>query len=215
ERCWNAVTFRSICPILHPGRSCSKAQSAGRRYLMTIRARFRSQSPLPTPSTLRNSSGFLNGPWVSRYSTIFSATRRPKPSSFISSLTSVVWMLTGAPAGADPCVYPGRDGGAATTGHGARHENATSRTRIAGRKRLMKFLLRSGARHSRALASDAIEPAVGGTRQRPIIQTPATDTDQSRDEAWSRSRYACHSTGTSEFFFELHSLQAGTTLPRV
>src|SRR5207249_851256 len=134
-------------PILHPGPESSKAQSTGRRYLTTIRARLRSHNPLPMPSTLRSSSGFLNGPCVSRYSTIFSATRRPTPSSFISSLTSAVLMLTEAAAGTD-VVSPGCDGGAARAGHDASHPNATSKATIAGRTRHMEFLLRSGARHS-------------------------------------------------------------------
>src|SRR5207249_6411926 len=120
-------------PILHPGPESSKAQSTGRRYLTTIRARLRSHNPLPMPSTLRSSSGFLNGPCVSRYSTIFSATRRPTPSSFISSLTSAVLMLTGAAAAV--VAAPVCDGGAAPADHGARDPSATSSATIEKRTR--------------------------------------------------------------------------------
>src|SRR4030095_3978639 len=74
-------------------RAISKAKvgfARPRPHFTTMRSRFRSQTPLPTPSTLRISSAFLKGPWLSRYSTIFSATLRPTPVSVINDLTSAV-----------------------------------------------------------------------------------------------------------------------------
>src|SRR2546428_1107341 len=62
------------------------------------------------------------------------------------------------------------------------------------------------------LASDAIEQAPRGTRHRPMIQTACC---QSSETEPSEPRYSCHSTGTIDFFFELQSLQAGTTFARV
>src|SRR5437899_5235091 len=63
-------------------------------------------------------------------------------------------------------------GGAAPADHGASDPSATRAVTIAKRTRCMEFLLRSGARQfTRALASKAIEPAVGGTRQRPMSDT--------------------------------------------
>src|SRR5256712_11615315 len=99
ERCDAPVDL----PNPTPGSRVIQSTKCWRGYLMTIRARLRSQSPLPTPSTLRSSSGFLNGPWASRDSTIFSAARRPMPFSLISSLTSAGVMVTGAPDGTGAC----------------------------------------------------------------------------------------------------------------
>src|SRR3989441_178187 len=75
-----------------------------------------------------------------------------------------------------------------------------------------EFTISTFTAATRVLASDAIERAPTGTRQRPMIQTAPC---QSSETAPSERRYACHSTGTIDCFFELQSLQAGTTVPRV
>src|SRR3990167_3867896 len=104
---------------------------------------------------------------------------------------------------------------------------------------MMLLRVRVHSAHS-MLASDAIERAGHGERQRPMIQTHETDTGlsgregtahasrgsrgggrsprtstQSPIDASSERRYSCHSIGTSECFFVLHDLHAGTTLPRL
>ena len=61
------------------------------------------------------------------------------------------------------------------------------------------------------LASEVIEPAVRGARQRPMIQTARRQSS----ETPSRRRCSSHSTGSSDFFLVLHALHAGTALPRV
>src|SRR6267143_478662 len=169
-RYWSAVTLRPICPNPTPAPVCSKAQSTAGDYLMTMRVQCFSHSPLPMPSTFRSSSGFLNGPWLSRYSTIFSATRRPTPSSFISSLTSSVLMLTGPPTAIDAGFGSVCDGGAATAGHGASHGSATNARTRAGRMRLMEFL-RSfwGSRH--ALERSRAMPLNPSTEERVNVQS--------------------------------------------
>src|SRR5262249_51047357 len=59
--------------------------------------------------------------------------------------------------------------------------SATRSATIEPRTRFMEFRLRSGCTaFTRALASKAIEPGVGGTRQRPIIRTRAEDTSVGR-----------------------------------
>src|SRR2546427_143833 len=109
-------------------------KNCGRCYLTTMRARFRSQRPLPIPSTFRIASGFWNRPWCSRYSTIFSATFRPTPSSFISSLTSAVLMLTGSPAVSAAFTTSDPPCCAAAAGHAATLTTATNKTTSALRR---------------------------------------------------------------------------------
>src|SRR5207302_11346828 len=108
------------------------------------------------------------------------------------------------------------DDGAAPADHGANDPSATSSATIEKRTRFMEFLLRSGCTAiTRTLASENHR-----TRRRRNASTSNHSDTRGRyghsvGDACSRSRYACHSSGTSAFLLVLHSLQAGTTLPRV